>query len=75
MQGRSALPSALLTATWLTAPGLAAAALLLALALLTFTLLSLAIPLLATLLSWTTGLTRFVWITLCFHAYLSLVYH
>jgi hypothetical protein len=69
MQGRSALSSALLTAT-----GLAGPALLLALALLTFTLLSLAIPLLATLLSWTTGLTRFVLITLCFHVYLSLVY-
>jgi hypothetical protein len=58
----------------LTAALLAAAALLLALALLTFTFLFLAIPLLATLLSWTAGLPRFVWITLCFHVYLSLVY-
>jgi hypothetical protein len=74
MQGQSALSSALLTAAFLTSTGLPAAALLLALALLTFTFLFLTIPLLATLLSWTTGLTRFVWITLCFHVYLSLVY-
>jgi hypothetical protein len=74
MQEQSALPSALLTATLLTATGLPAAALFLAFALLTFTFLFLAIPLLATLLSWITGLTRFVWITLCFHEYLSLVY-
>jgi hypothetical protein len=53
---------------------LLAAALLLALALLAFTFLSLAIPLLASLLPWTAGLTRFVWITFCFHEYLSLVY-
>jgi hypothetical protein len=59
----------LLTAALLTAT----ATLLLALALLTFTFLFLAIPLLATLLSWTSGLTRFVWVTLCFHVYLSLV--
>jgi hypothetical protein len=64
MQGQSALSSA---ALW-------AAALLLAPALLAFTFLSLAIPLLAALLSWTAGLTRFIWITLCFHDYLSLVY-
>jgi hypothetical protein len=76
MQGQSALSSALLTAAFLAAAGLttAAAALLLAFALLTFTFLFLAIPRLATLLSWTAGLTRFVWITLCFHEYLSLVY-
>jgi hypothetical protein len=74
MQGQSTLSSALLTAALLPATGLAAAALLLALALLAFTFLSLAIPLLASLLSWTAGLTRFVWITLCFHEYLSLVY-
>jgi hypothetical protein len=65
MQGQSVLSSALLAAT-----GLAAALLL---ALLTFTFLSLAIPLLAALLSWTTGLTRLVWITLCLHVLLSLV--
>jgi hypothetical protein len=53
---------------------LLAAALLLALALLTFTFRSLAIPLLASLLPWTAGLARFVWITFCFHEYLSLVY-
>jgi hypothetical protein len=65
----------LLTAALLAATGLTtAAALLLALALLTFAILPLAIPLLATLLSWTAGLTWFVWITLCFHDYLSLVY-
>ena len=63
------LSSALLAATGLTA---AAAALLLALALLAFTflsltILSLAISLLAALLSWTAGLTRFVWVMLCFH--------
>jgi hypothetical protein len=74
MQRQSALSSALLTATLLAATGLAAAALLLALALLAFTFLSLAIPLLASLLPWTAGLTRFVWITFCFHEYLSLVY-
>jgi len=75
MQGQSALSSALLTAAaLLAATGLAAAALLLALALLTFTFLFLAIPLLATLLSRIPGLTRFVWITLCFQVYLSLVY-
>jgi hypothetical protein len=64
----------LLTAALLATTGLAAASLLLALPLLPFTFLSLAIPLLATLLSWIAGLTRFVWITLCFHDYLSLVY-
>jgi hypothetical protein len=64
----------LLTAALLATTGLAAAALLLALPLLAFTFLSLAIPLLATLLSWIAGLTPFVWITLCFHDYLSLVY-
>jgi hypothetical protein len=64
----------LLTAALLPATGLLAAALLLALVLLTFTFLFLAIALLATLLSRITGLTRFVWITLCFHVYLSLVY-
>jgi hypothetical protein len=69
MQRQSALSSALLTATLL-----AATALLLALALLAFTFLSLAIPLLASLLPWTAGLTRFVWITFCFHEYPSLVY-
>jgi hypothetical protein len=63
----------LLTAL-LATTGLAAAALLLALPLLAFTFLSLAISLLAALLSWTAGLTRFVWITFCFHDYLSLVY-
>jgi hypothetical protein len=58
----------LAAAAFLAATGLAAAALLLALALLTFAFLSLAIPLLATaLLSWTAGLTRFVWVMLCFH--------
>jgi hypothetical protein len=64
----------LLTAALLAATGLTAAALFLALALLPFAFLSLAIPLLAALLSWTAGLTRFVWITFCFHDYLSLVY-
>jgi hypothetical protein len=64
----------LLTAALLAATALSSAALLLALALLAFTFLSLAIALLAALLSWTAGLTRFVWITLCFHEYLSLVY-
>jgi hypothetical protein len=74
MEGQSALSPGLLTAALLPATGLAAAALLLALALLAFTFLSLAISLLTSLLSWTAGLTRFVWITLCFHEYLSLVY-
>jgi len=59
-----ALSSALLAATRLTS---AAAALLLALALLAFTFLSLKISLLAALFSWTVGLTRFVWVMLCFH--------
>ncbi|PYL08454.1 MAG: hypothetical protein DME33_07330 [Verrucomicrobia bacterium] len=54
--------------------GLFSAPLLLAFALLAFTFLPLAIPLLAALLSGTAGLTRFVWITFCFHDYLSLVY-
>jgi hypothetical protein len=64
----------LLTAAFLATTGLAATSLLLALPLLAFTFLFLAIPLLAALLSWTARLTRFVWITLCFHDYLSLVY-
>jgi hypothetical protein len=64
----------LLTAALLATAGLSSAPLLLALALLAFTFLSLAISLLAALLSWIAGLTRFVWITLCFHEYLSLVY-
>jgi hypothetical protein len=64
----------LLTAALLAATGLSSAALLLALALLAFTFLFLAISLLTALLSWTARLTRFVWITLCFHEYLSLVY-
>src|SRR5207249_598884 len=66
MQGQSALSSALLTAALLAATGLTttATALLLAFALLAFAFLFLAISLLATLLSWTAGLTRFVWITL-----------
>jgi hypothetical protein len=57
----------LLAAALLAATGLSSAALLLALALLAFTFLFLTISLLAALLSWTAGLTRFVWITLCFH--------
>jgi hypothetical protein len=64
----------LLTAALLAATALSSAALLLALALLAFTFPSLAIALLAALLSWAARLTRFVWITLCFHEYLSLVY-
>jgi len=63
------LSSALLAAALLAATGLTAATatLLLALALLAFTFLSLTIFLLSALLSWTAGLTRFVWVMLCFH--------
>jgi len=69
MHDNQPLSSALLAAALLAAALLAAAtaALLLALAPLAFTFLSLTISLLAALLSWTAGLTRFVWGTLCFH--------
>jgi len=63
------LSSALLAAALLAATGLTAAtaALLLALALLAVTFLSLTISLPAALLFWPAGLTRFVWVMLCFH--------